>query len=83
LGKGFKNATMFLPESINTLMGQSSGRGVATGDVSRYLGQAGGSSMAPLVAVIAREIKVGLNNPKFKQEWSAIADLLHKQQQMH
>jgi len=75
LGKGFKNATMFLPESINTLMGQSSGRGVATGDVSRYLGQAGGSSMAPLVAVIAREIKVGLNNPKFKQEWSSIADL--------
>jgi len=75
IGKGFKNATMFLPESINTLMGQSSGRGVPTGDVSRYLGQAGGSSMAPLVAVIAREIKVGLNNPKFKQEWSTIASL--------
>jgi TP901 family phage tail tape measure protein len=75
VGKGFKNATMFLPESINTLMGQSSGKGIATGDVSKYLGQAGGSSMAPLVAVIAREIKVGLNNPKFKQEWSAIASL--------
>ena len=75
LGKGFKNATMFLPESINTLMGQLGGKGVATGDVSRYLGQAGGSSMAPLVAVIAREIKVGLNSPKFKQEWSTIADL--------
>jgi len=75
IGKGFKNATMFLPESINTLMGQSSGRGVPTGDVSKYLGQAGGSSMAPLVAVIAREIKVGLNNPKFKQEWSTIASL--------
>ena len=75
LGKGFKNATMFLPESINTLMGQTSSRGIPTGDVSNYLGQAGGSSMAPLVAVIAREIKVGLNNPKFKQEWSTIADL--------
>jgi hypothetical protein len=75
IGKGFKNATMFLPESINTLMGQTSGRGIPTGDVSNYLGQAGGSSMAPLVAVIAREIKVGLNNPKFKQEWSTIADL--------
>ena len=75
VGKGFKNATMFLPESINTLMGQSSGKGIATGDVSKYLGQAGGSSMAPLVAVIAREIKVGLNNPKFKQEWSTIASL--------
>jgi TP901 family phage tail tape measure protein len=75
LGKGFKNATMFLPESINTLMGQLTGRGAATKDVSNYLGQAGGASMAPLVAVIAREIKVGLNNPKFKQEWSTIADL--------
>jgi TP901 family phage tail tape measure protein len=74
-GKGFKNATMFLPESINTLMGQLTGRGAATADVSKYLDQAGGASMAPLVAVIAREIKVGLNNPKFKQEWSAIADL--------
>jgi len=74
-GKGFKNATMFLPESINTLMGQLTGRGAATGDVTKYLDQAGGASMAPLVAVIAREIKVGLNNPKFKQEWSAIADL--------
>jgi ABC-type multidrug transport system fused ATPase/permease subunit len=30
LGKGFKNATMFLPESINTLMGQTGGKGVAT-----------------------------------------------------
>jgi len=75
IGKGFKNATMFLPESINTLMGQLTGRGAATGDVTKYLDQAGGASMAPLVAVIAREIKVGLNNPKFKQEWSTIADL--------
>jgi hypothetical protein len=78
MGKGFRNATMFLPESINTSMGQPTGRGVPTGDVSGYLGGAGGASMAPLLAVIARELKVGLNNPKFKQEFSVIANLFAK-----
>jgi TP901 family phage tail tape measure protein len=75
MGKGFRNATMFLPESINTTMGQPTGRGVPTGDVSGYLGGAGGASMAPLLAVIARDLKVGLNNPQFKQEFSVIANL--------
>jgi LysM repeat protein len=74
MGKGFKNATMFLPESINTLMGQLSGRGVATKNVAGYLGGAGGASMAPLLGVIARELKVGLNNPKFTKEWSDIGN---------
>jgi TP901 family phage tail tape measure protein len=78
MGKGFRNATMFLPESMNTAMGQPTGRGVATGDVTGYLGGAGGASMAPLLAVIARELKVGLNNPKFKQEFSVIANLFAK-----
>jgi len=78
MGKGFRNATMFLPESMNTTMGQPTGRGVPTGDVTGYLGGAGGASMAPLLAVIARELKVGLNNPKFKQEFSVIANLFAK-----
>jgi TP901 family phage tail tape measure protein len=78
MGKGFRNATMFLPESMNTAMGQPTGRGVPTGDVTGYLGGAGGASMAPLLAVIARELKVGLNNPKFKQEFSVIANLFAK-----
>jgi len=78
MGKGFRNATMFLPESINTAMGQPTGRGVPTRDVAGYLGGAGGASMAPLLAVIARELKVGLNNPKFKQEFSVIANLFAK-----
>jgi TP901 family phage tail tape measure protein len=78
IGKGFRNATMFLPESMNTAMGQPTGRGVPTGDVTGYLGGAGGASMAPLLAVIARELKVGLNNPKFKQEFSVIANLFAK-----
>jgi len=78
MGKGFRNATMFLPESMNTTMGQPTGRGVPTGDVAGYLGGAGGASMAPLLAVIARELKVGLNNPKFKQEFSVIANLFAK-----
>jgi TP901 family phage tail tape measure protein len=78
MGKGFRNATMFLPESMNTTMGQPTGRGVPTRDVAGYLGGAGGASMAPLLAVIARELKVGLNNPKFKQEFSVIANLFAK-----
>ena len=75
LGKGFKNATMFLPESINTLMGQTGGKGVATSGVSEYISGAGGGVMAPLLAVIARELKVGINNPKFKGEFASVADL--------
>jgi TP901 family phage tail tape measure protein len=78
LGKGFKNATMFLPESINTLMGQLGGKGVATSSVTQYMGGAGGGIMAPLLAVIARDIKVGLNNPKFKAEFASVADLFAK-----
>ena len=78
MGKGFRNATMFLPESMNTTMGQPTGRGVPTRDVAGYLGSAGGASMAPLLAVIARELKVGLNNPKFKQEFSVVANLFAK-----
>ena len=75
LGKGFKNATMFLPESINTAMGQTAGRGVPTGNIMQYLSGAGGASMAPLLAVIARELKVGINSPKFKQEWVNIGNI--------
>jgi TP901 family phage tail tape measure protein len=78
VGKGFKNATMFLPESINTLMGQLGGKGVATSGVSQYISGAGGGVMAPLLAVIARELKVGINNPKFRAEFSTVADLFAK-----
>jgi hypothetical protein len=69
---------MFLPESINTLMGQTGGKGVATSSVTQYMGGAGGGIMAPLLAVIARDIKVGLNNPKFKSEFASVADLFAK-----
>ena len=78
LGKGFKNATMFLPESINTIMGQLGGKGIATSSLTQYMGGAGGGIMAPLLAVIARDIKVGLNNPKFKAEFASVADLFAK-----
>jgi TP901 family phage tail tape measure protein len=75
LGKGFKNATMFLPEGINTAMGDPRGRGVATSAVSQYLSSAGGGIMGPLLAVIARDLKVGINNPKFKAEFASVANL--------
>ena len=78
VGKGFKNATMFLPESINTLMGQLGGKGVATAGVSQYISGAGGGVMGPLLAVIARDLKVGINNPKFKAEFATVADIFAK-----
>ena len=78
MGKGFRNATMFLPESINTLMGQLGGKGVATSSVTQYMGGAGGGIMAPLLAVIARDIKIGINNPKFRTEFATVADLFAK-----
>ena len=78
VGKGFKNATMFLPEGINTAMGDPRGRGVSASAVSQYLGSAGGGVMGPLLAVIGREIKVGINNPKFKSEFIEVANLFTK-----
>jgi TP901 family phage tail tape measure protein len=68
-GKGFKNATIYMPESMNTAMGQVGGPGVPMGQVLRYLQGAGDAAMAPLMAVMAREMKMGLNNPKFKSMW--------------
>jgi hypothetical protein len=71
LAKGFKNATMYLPESINTAMG-GSGKGVPTSDVTQYLSKAGGSSMAPLMAVMAKQMGASLNSPQFQQEWAKV-----------
>jgi TP901 family phage tail tape measure protein len=73
--KGFKNATIYLQEQINTAMG-GSGRGASMSDVLGSLKQSGGAAAAPLLAVIANDIKKGLNNPNNYKEYSTIGDTL-------
>jgi TP901 family phage tail tape measure protein len=75
VGKGFSNATMFLPESINTLMG-GAGLGAPTGDVTAYLKKAADAAAAPLMAVMAREIGLKLNDPKLMEEWKVVGSSL-------
>jgi TP901 family phage tail tape measure protein len=73
--KGFKNATIYLQEQVNTAMG-GSGRGASMSDVLGSLKQSGGAAAAPLLAVIANDIKKGLNNPNNYKEYSTIGDTL-------
>lgn len=75
MAKGFGNATIFLPESMNTAMGGSGG-GAATGDVTGYLKGAGRAAMAPLMAALAREMGIGLNNPKYIEDFRRLGDQL-------
>jgi TP901 family phage tail tape measure protein len=75
MAKGFGNATIFLPESINTAMG-GSGAGAASGDVTGYLKGAGRAAMAPLMAALAREMGIGLNNPKYIEDFRRLGDQL-------
>jgi hypothetical protein len=73
--KGFKNATIYLQEQINTAMG-GSGKGASMSDVLGSLKQSGGAAAAPLLAVIANDIKKGLNDPNNYKEYSTIGDTL-------
>lgn len=73
--KGFKNATIYLQEALNTAMG-GSGQGAGMADVLGSLKQSGGSAAAPLLAVIANDIKEGLNDPNNYDEYSNIGDIL-------
>jgi TP901 family phage tail tape measure protein len=75
LVKGYRNATTYMPESINTPMGQTSGRGVSTSDYTRYVGQAGAAGQAPLLAVIARQIGEKLNDPSVTKEFAKVGNL--------
>jgi hypothetical protein len=75
VGKGFSNATMFLPESLNTLAG-GSGAGAAMGDVTAYLKQAGSAAAAPIMAVMAREMGLKLNDPSLFKEWETLGSTL-------
>jgi TP901 family phage tail tape measure protein len=73
--KGFKNATVYLQEAINTQMG-GSGSGAKMADVLGSLRQSGGAAAAPLLAVIANDIKKALNDPNNYDEYSTIGDTL-------
>lgn len=74
LAKGYKNATIYLPESINTAMGSTTGQGAALKDVTGYLRGAGQAAVAPLMAVLAKEMGLRLNDPKYSNEWRLIGN---------
>jgi TP901 family phage tail tape measure protein len=74
LGKGFKNATVFMPESMNTLMGSDTGQGARRADVLKYMKQSGGAAMSPLIAVMAKEMGLSLRNTENKAQFIAVAE---------
>jgi len=79
MGKGFKNATMFLPQLLNRLAGSDTGRGAPTADLTGYLEQAGGGSMGSLLAVMSKSLglrgKKGINSAQNSGEFDQVADL--------
>jgi TP901 family phage tail tape measure protein len=75
LGKGYKNATVFMPESLNTLAG-GVGKGAPTADIVSYFKNAGGAAAAPLLAVMAKSMGMKINDPKIQSEWASIGGQL-------
>ena len=73
--KGFKNATIYLQEELNTAMG-GSGQGASMSSVLASLKKSGGAAAAPLLAVIASSIGEKLNDPSNYSEYSSIGDKL-------
>jgi TP901 family phage tail tape measure protein len=74
LGKGYKNATVFMPESLNTLAGGKVG--APTGDIVSYFKNAGSAAAAPLMAVMAKSMGMKLNDPAVKSQWAALGGQL-------
>ncbi len=74
LGKGYKNATVFLPESLNTLAGGKVG--APTADIVSYFKNAGSAAAAPLMAVMAKSMGMKLNDPAVKSQWAALGGQL-------
>jgi len=75
MGKGYKNATIYLPESMNTAMG-GSGQGASMASVTEYLKRAGSAAMAPLMTVMAREMGMKINDPRFIAEFQKLGSAL-------
>jgi hypothetical protein len=74
--KGFPNATLFQPESMNTTMGRVGSQGAATSDVTAYLKQAGGAAAGSLMATMARSMGLKLNDPTLKAEFDVLGKTL-------
>ena len=74
LGKGYKNATVLMPESLNTLAGGKIG--APTADIVSYFKNAGSAAAAPLMAVMARSMGMKLNDPAVRSEFSRIGSQL-------
>jgi hypothetical protein len=74
--KGYGNATIYLQEWLNTLMGSTTGPGAKMSDVLGSLNQSGGAAASPLLAVIARDLMKPLNNPANFKDFQIIGDRL-------
>lgn len=74
--KGYGNATIYLQEWLNTLMGSTTGPGAKMTDVLGSLRQSGGAAASPLLAVIARDLMKPLNNPANFKDFQVVGDKL-------
>jgi TP901 family phage tail tape measure protein len=74
LGKGYKNATVLMPESLNTLAGGKIG--APTADIVSYFKNAGSAAAAPLMGVMAKSMGMKLNDPAVKSQWAAVGGQL-------
>ncbi len=74
--KGYGNATIYLQEWLNTMMGSTTGPGAKMSDVLGSLNQSGGAAASPLLAVIARDLMKPLNNPANFKDFQIIGDRL-------
>ena len=74
LGKGYKNATVLMPESLNTLAGGKIG--APTADIVSYFKNAGSAAAAPLMGVMAKSMGMKLNDPAVKSQWAALGGQL-------
>jgi TP901 family phage tail tape measure protein len=74
LGKGYKNATVLMPESLNTLAGGKIG--APTADIVSYFKNAGSAAAAPLMGVMAKSMGMKLNDPAVKSQFAALGGQL-------
>jgi TP901 family phage tail tape measure protein len=74
--KGFPNATLFQPESMNTTMGRIGSKGVATSEVTAYLKQAGAAAAGSLMATMAKSMGLKLNDPTLKADFDNLGKVL-------
>jgi len=74
VGKGYKNATLFMPQVLNRAAGGQIG--APTAELVSYFKNAGGAAAAPLLAVMAKSMGMKINDPKIQSQWASIGGQL-------